>query len=682
MDDRRREIEAPPEESVRWIWEHPKYQNWLIAPSGSDLNVLWIRGKAGSGKSTLAKAIQQRISAEASRKDMKPAQRSETISQQDVESLVVLDHFYSSRKGAVGTDHLIMLRSVLYQLLVGNPELFTYIQEYFQERNPLQPWDFDNFNESLETLHEVLLRVASHISSVGPTICAIVDAMDESDPESAQENLLRETILRMILRISRMENLKFKWIVLSRPANDITRCFSDVNTIIMETGNISAIKIILSQHLDLIRSDMASANFAKLKKSTGNEKIAATASTSPPASSSLQIKICREIEDYILKKADGVVLWTDLILKEIRICIKGWNYSLERIRDKLHSLPPKLEELYEHIVARLSKAPDEYRLSTARAMLYWACFSDPPLTVREFRDAIATATATESGESAPLNLDDRRIIVPGESWIPVQLEISDICGGLVEVAKVADRDSADQDSADQDSDDQDSDLISDSFVSPNDTVQLLHQTAKDFLLAGRGAGNLVLQEFDARQAIRLQCARYAQDFFRPQVTDQNLLDTQHLREPVSSWKVEDYAYFVRRLDDRPLLFYILQFHLNIIDDRWDDLDVIEGRVDSYVLPFTRRSLSPLRRALLWVAHGDPGLHGEPWYGSWRRGCYTVARDEGLNNIVNFFKLGRILIISSRIVIFGRHQYKFDSKAERNAWIEKVSMPRDERDSYE
>jgi len=662
MDDRRRQIEAPREESVRWIWEHPKYQNWLLAPSGSDLNVLWIRGKAGSGKSTLAKAIQQRISAVASRKDMKSAQLSETISRQDVESLVVLDHFYSSRKGAVGTDHLIMLRSVLYQLLAGNPELFTYVQEYFQERNPLRPWDFHYLNESLETLHKVLLRVASHLSSVGPTICAIIDAMDESDPESAQENPLRETILDMILRISRMENLKFKWIVLSRPANDITRCFSDVNTIFMETENISAIKTILSQHLDLIRSDMASANFAKLKKSTRNEKIAATTSISPPASSSLQDKICREIEDYILKKADGVVLWTDLILKEIRICIKGWNYSLERIRDRLHSLPPKLEELYEHIVARLSKVPDEHRLSTARAMLYWACFSDPPLTVREFRDAIATATATESGESAPLNLGDRRIIVHGESWISMQLEISDICGGLVEVAKVADRYGADQDS----------DLIGDSFVSPNDTVQLLHQTAKDFLLTSRGAGNLVLQEFHARKAIRLQCAHYAQDFFQPQVTDQNLLDTQHFREPVSSWKVEDYAYFVQRLNDRPLLFYILQFHVNIIDDRWEDLDVTEGRVDSYVLPFTGRSPSPLRRALLWVAHWEPDLQGEPWYWSWARGCYTVAQGEDLNNTVNFFKLfdGRFVIINSRTIIFEKARHKFKSKAERDAWIKK------------
>lgn len=91
--------------SLEWLWMHKQYKEW----SASDISrLLYIQGKPGSGKSTLTKYFKDNFSKQ----------------EQDANSAIVADFFYSYREGEFQKSHYNMLRSILYKILDQNESFF------------------------------------------------------------------------------------------------------------------------------------------------------------------------------------------------------------------------------------------------------------------------------------------------------------------------------------------------------------------------------------------------------------------------------------------------------------------------------------------------------------------------------------------------------------------------------
>src|SRR2546423_2326791 len=439
MHERRMDVTSAEIDSLSWIWTHSKFCRWRDAKAYDDSNLLWIQGKPGSGKSTLAKYIRQGMSSHhssACQMQGISTQESEAANKREIDEMIVVDHFYSARKGKFGTDHSLMLRSVFYQLAEADPGLFPSLRPVLSRVGEASERGFlETLEGSLEALLGALTESAEIVAQKRRIMCIVIDAMDEAEFENRScvantSETIRERLLSFM-----SETLVIKWIILSRPANDIDRIFSGVNKIVMERVNKPVIEALVSKQKDNMRCVILDANATDTDQANRKSHRTSMAlpnrfrrtiaedqsgrSVSPTNMKELDQTLA-EVERYIWRHADGVVLWVELILGELHLSIRKGYYSRKQISSKLESLPPTLEKLYADIVRRLGEGSDSYLLATARAMLTWACFAERPLTVAEFRDAIAIGYDLDVTMLTPLDLDEARIQVYG-SWKPVQL---------------------------------------------------------------------------------------------------------------------------------------------------------------------------------------------------------------------------------------------------------------------
>lgn len=126
----------------------------------------------------------------------------------------------------------------------------------------------------------------------------------------------------------------------------------------------------------------------------------------------------------ILTKSAGCFLWVSLILQELRRV-----HTSAEIRQVLEDVPSDMDELYLRILDSMSRAP--YGKELARAILTWTVCSARPLTTHELYHALQ------------IDMED--------SIDSVERSIASSCGQLV-------------------------------YVDAQSHVQMVHQTARDFLL--------------------------------------------------------------------------------------------------------------------------------------------------------------------------------------------------------
>lgn len=239
------------------------------------------------------------------------------------------------------------------------------------------------------------------------------------------------------------------------------------------------------------------------------------------------------VTKYLVKAAEGVILWVVLVIDELYYHIKRGFWTLQEIRAKLFSLPKDLEETYSEIIVRL-KSHSEDELTRSRLMLMWASFSKRTLTAEEFRDAMAASSSFDLSPIPPSYvLNENRFGNLGM----LRRAIVQRCGGLLEIIRPSSKESVAR-------------SFSTSDVEVTDTVQLIHQTVKDFLLFDSRTGSFHLDKSECQYWIDDACFTY----LVLSVSVHNLQD-----KPVSSWHPNDYDLFVHHLRDRPLLSYIFSF---------------------------------------------------------------------------------------------------------------------------
>lgn len=158
----------------------------------------------------------------------------------------------------------------------------------------------------------------------------------------------------------------------------------------------------------------------------------------------------RTMADKILAKSTGCFLWVKLILQEL-----GQVHTSAEIRQVLEDVPSDMNELYARILDSMSTAP--YGKVLAKAILTWTVCSARPLTTEELFHA--------------LQLDIK------DSIDSVERSIASSCGQLV-------------------------------YVDNHSRVQLIHQTARDYLLQPDIHPEFGVEKHSGHKRLALTCLQY------------------------------------------------------------------------------------------------------------------------------------------------------------------------------
>lgn len=157
-----------------------------------------------------------------------------------------------------------------------------------------------------------------------------------------------------------------------------------------------------------------------------------------------------ELIRKLLQKADGCFLWVKLVVEEL-----SQVFQLEDIKKILEDVPSGVEPLYERTLVQMSTAAYGRRL--AKAILTWTVCSIRPLTVDELHFALR------------LDIADK--------ITNLRRSIEALCGNLV-------------------------------YVDAQDRVQMIHQTAREFLLRRSSAFEFGIDKNEGHGRLAEVCLNY------------------------------------------------------------------------------------------------------------------------------------------------------------------------------
>lgn len=157
------------------------------------------------------------------------------------------------------------------------------------------------------------------------------------------------------------------------------------------------------------------------------------------------------IVDKILGKSAGCFLWVSLILQELKQA-----HTSAEIRQVLEDVPSDMNDLYSRILSSMSRAP-HYGKVLAKAILTWAVCCSRPLTTDELYQALQ------------IDIKDR--------IDDIKMSIESRCGQFV-------------------------------YVDAQSRVQMVHQTARDFLLSSSDFSDFGVDERVGHRRLLTTCMEY------------------------------------------------------------------------------------------------------------------------------------------------------------------------------
>lgn len=524
MHTRRNQVAVAFSGTTEWISSHSAFEDWSEEPSG----ILWIQGKPGSGKSVLAKSILNRVR------------------QSAPQNLLMASWFYSKRGGDMGMSHTSMMRSICYQLLSQSKELFKACASIYRRET-------QNF---LPALPEVLAAIFSAQNS--PQILCLLDGLDESADRDEKGG---RAMLQLFAELTELPGSKLKVIVLSRPYSSIEEAYGTYD-ILLEAENGSDIaKIVdrgiatLSEAMDRGRPEAVSSFASKRRQKLGLTLRTMSKAERPPSGRADETTLQQEmssIKTYLISHAQGVTLWVTLAIDQaVRYTNKGpCNWAI--VRKMLASLPLEINQMYNLITTELTQDCNAEHIRMARKVLAWVITASTkrPLLVKELFDALAIPDSLgNSNDVWPSTRDPVTSNRPiCESWPDFCRSIFDICGPLVEFVNPPSQRGHGSFQYDRMTN-----------VTGRSVVQLVHQTAKDFLES-------IQDNLFAFQPGEAACVMNtgADTYLRLVIPLQNMTYAPVLDDISSAWTktVED---LVEYLDDKFLLPFILS-HCPVPDE--------------------------------------------------------------------------------------------------------------------
>jgi len=168
------------------------------------------------------------------------------------------------------------------------------------------------------------------------------------------------------------------------------------------------------------------------------------------------------LAEKVLARSKGSFLWTILVLKEALRC-----HSKREIDQILEEMPKDMEPLYERALASISQVSQDKKL--AKAILTWATCALRPMTVSELQGALK------------LDMED--------TYPKLRETIDMLCGQLV-------------------------------LVDGFGRVQIVHETAREYLLAGKSRSEFAISKAEAHTRMAHVCLTYfvGKEFKPPRTT--------------------------------------------------------------------------------------------------------------------------------------------------------------------
>lgn len=419
---------------------------------------------------------------------------------------VVASFYYSARDGETEMSHTHMLQALLYQILVQeSAKTYPFFRSVFRlKREQMQPWRFEEMQKIFVSLSE------SHNHSLKYYL--LLDALDESDKEGISE------VISFLKEITTPE-AKLKVLVASRPGPIISsRLAGSRYHLILEHKNKKDIEEIIT----------SSIGFLKTSDRTTFEWISS----------------------YILSRARGVFLWVSLILTDIKRLAVDDGWSEAELRAEVEKLPVSLVPYYRRITSLLAEQ-EPATVAEGIRMLLWVVYSERPLTVDEFRDAVAVSHlgTTKNFVISTTSLNDHRL--KRLEHVPKRLMRN--CGELVEVKHPTER------------------AVESSVVDPGDVVQLFHESVREFLKdPTMAAAPFNMEETLGHAEIAVVCARYIRMALKLDRPDNEESRNSSSTDNPSPWNYETHRIFAQHLSDRPLLPYALKSlprHVSFLEDK-------------------------------------------------------------------------------------------------------------------
>ncbi|KAF3065389.1 Ankyrin repeat domain-containing protein 50 [Trichoderma lentiforme] len=487
-------IEDQYEGSLEWIWTHDQYKEWS-KPNAS--RFLYLQGKPGSGKSTLARYLREKLS------------------KQDPEahSSIVAKFFYSDRDGELQSSHYNMLRCILYEIL-GQNEASFYHSFQSEYRRILKK---QGIGRPVEWNYESLKKILLSISDVPPAkrVYLIIDALDESDDVNRRE------ILDLMLNLcSESKNCAIKIFLASRPIGVLEK---------KHVSEFSDSKFLSIELQDHTKSDIAKFADSFLKKLDFRNFL-------------------EEATDYIVKNAQGVFLWVQLVQKELQIYDDAGRCEKD-VFDFLMSLPTELENFYKRMLDKMGRNKTDIR--DGIRMFQLVLFACRPLTTDELLHALGIPGELDAEFTIPHNSfrsnipSKRRITHCGGNF----LEIRPYFGNAAFQGPTMATTKANE-------------------AAGRSIVQLMHQTVREIFLRPGGivaASDFRMSEKDAHICISVTCIRYL--IFCAANMAERLPNT-------NSWTQQHLKDCAQCLEEMPFVTYALRYLNHHIDSCQQDADVL------------------------------------------------------------------------------------------------------------
>lgn len=149
--------------------------------------------------------------------------------------------------------------------------------------------------------------------------------------------------------------------------------------------------------------------------------------------------MAQEIQQVLIDGASGMFLWVSLILDDLK---NSYTTKPRIIREKLRTLPSTLPDIYKDILRKIE--PENQ--SAANTILQWVVWAVRPLTIKE----LTIATAIRPHDTSLSTMED-------EMELDMKTALRLIFGPMLK-------------------------------IEANDTVHLIHQSAKDFFRSNNSPG--------------------------------------------------------------------------------------------------------------------------------------------------------------------------------------------------
>ncbi|KNB06504.1 kinesin [Fusarium oxysporum f. sp. lycopersici 4287] len=244
--------------------------------------------------------------------------------------------------------------------------------------------------------------------------------------------------------------------------------------------------------------------------------------------------ILAQAAEYIIENAQGVFLWVKLVGEQL-VKSYGDGFSEEEIFGLLKQLPTQLEDFYKHMLEKMLEGKSD--LVGDVKIFRFVLFAKRPLAVDELLHALGIPNNPDT-QFTPSN-DSFRKRIPSEQRI-----VS--CGG---------------------------NFLEIKGRHGNGTVQVMHQTVREFFLDSNGDvahSKFQMCDRDAHICISMTCIRYLM------LCAANATPVAALPH-VGFWTSEHFERYAQYLDEWPLAKYALQYLTHHIDGCHQDAGVVRIR---------------------------------------------------------------------------------------------------------